>query len=203
MLQRLGTGLLVTEVMGQGVNTTTGDYSRGAAGFWVENGEIAYPVEGHHHRGQPARHVRRHRRGGHRRRSALAPAQRFDPARPDDHRGRMTSRRSCLGHKFTRQELASGCSICGKSPRMGVRSTRADERGSHERSTRQRRTPAAERSAATPPPPHHRATGPPPSRSRCGPRPNSASGRCSRICRHCSVACSPAPCSGWAASSAR
>ena len=45
MLKRLGTGLLVTEVMGQGVNTITGDYSRGAAGFWVENGEIAYPVE--------------------------------------------------------------------------------------------------------------------------------------------------------------
>jgi PmbA protein len=45
MLQRLGTGLLVTEVMGQGVSTTTGDYSRGAAGFWVENGRIAYPVE--------------------------------------------------------------------------------------------------------------------------------------------------------------
>ncbi|GLQ45244.1 PmbA protein [Dyella lipolytica] len=45
MLKRLGTGLLVTEVMGQGVNIITGDYSRGAAGFWVENGEIAYPVE--------------------------------------------------------------------------------------------------------------------------------------------------------------
>jgi PmbA protein len=45
MLQRLGTGLLVTEVMGQGVNALTGDYSRGAAGFWVENGEITYPVE--------------------------------------------------------------------------------------------------------------------------------------------------------------
>ena len=45
MLKRLGTGLLVTEVMGQGVNTITGDYSRGAAGFWVENGEIAYAVE--------------------------------------------------------------------------------------------------------------------------------------------------------------
>ena len=37
-------GLLVTEVMGQGVNLVTGDYSRGAAGFWVENGEIQYPV---------------------------------------------------------------------------------------------------------------------------------------------------------------
>ncbi|WP_240732297.1 MULTISPECIES: metalloprotease PmbA [Dyella] len=45
MLARLGTGLLVTEVMGQGVNTITGDYSRGAAGFWVENGKIAFPVE--------------------------------------------------------------------------------------------------------------------------------------------------------------
>jgi len=45
MLKRLGTGLLVTEVMGQGVSIVTGDYSRGASGFWIENGEIAYPVE--------------------------------------------------------------------------------------------------------------------------------------------------------------
>ncbi|WP_100753382.1 metalloprotease PmbA [Vibrio salilacus] len=44
MLNELGTGLLVTEVMGQGVNIVTGDYSRGAAGFWVENGQIQYPV---------------------------------------------------------------------------------------------------------------------------------------------------------------
>ena len=44
MLSRLGTGLLLTELMGQGVNTVTGDYSRGAAGFWVENGQIQYPV---------------------------------------------------------------------------------------------------------------------------------------------------------------
>lgn len=43
-LARLGTGLLVTELMGQGVNGVTGDYSRGASGFWVENGVIAYPV---------------------------------------------------------------------------------------------------------------------------------------------------------------
>ena len=41
----MGTGLLVTEMMGQGVNIVTGDYSRGASGFWVENGEIQYPVE--------------------------------------------------------------------------------------------------------------------------------------------------------------
>jgi PmbA protein len=44
MLRLLGTGLLVTELMGQGVNGVTGDYSRGATGFWVENGAIAYPV---------------------------------------------------------------------------------------------------------------------------------------------------------------
>lgn len=44
MLQKLGTGLFVTELMGQGVNYVTGDYSRGASGFWVENGRIAYPV---------------------------------------------------------------------------------------------------------------------------------------------------------------
>jgi PmbA protein len=45
MLKQLDTGLLVTELMGQGVNILTGDYSRGAAGFWVENGQIQYPVE--------------------------------------------------------------------------------------------------------------------------------------------------------------
>ena len=45
MLKQLDTGLLVTELMGQGVNMVTGDYSRGAAGFWVENGKIQYPVE--------------------------------------------------------------------------------------------------------------------------------------------------------------
>lgn len=45
MLEKLGTGLLVTELMGQGVNIVTGDYSRGAAGFWVENGIIQYPVQ--------------------------------------------------------------------------------------------------------------------------------------------------------------
>jgi PmbA protein len=45
MLKRLDTGLLVTELMGQGVNNVTGDYSRGASGFWVQHGEIQYPVE--------------------------------------------------------------------------------------------------------------------------------------------------------------
>jgi PmbA protein len=45
LLREMGRGLVVTELMGQGVNTVTGDYSRGASGFWVENGEIAYPVQ--------------------------------------------------------------------------------------------------------------------------------------------------------------
>ena len=45
LLQQLGSGLLVTELMGQGVNGVTGDYSRGATGFWVQAGEIAYPVQ--------------------------------------------------------------------------------------------------------------------------------------------------------------
>lgn len=46
LLNRMGTGLLVTSMIGQGVNLTTGDYSRGAKGFWVENGQIQYPVDG-------------------------------------------------------------------------------------------------------------------------------------------------------------
>ena len=45
LLAEMGTGLLVTDLMGQGVNAVTGDYSRGAAGFWVEGGEIAFPVD--------------------------------------------------------------------------------------------------------------------------------------------------------------
>ncbi|MBY0342048.1 MAG: metalloprotease PmbA [Rhodocyclaceae bacterium] len=44
LIRKMGRGLLVTELLGQGVNYVTGDYSRGAAGYWVENGEIAYPV---------------------------------------------------------------------------------------------------------------------------------------------------------------
>ncbi len=45
LLREMGRGLLVTDMLGHGINPVTGDYSRGAAGFWVENGEIAYPVE--------------------------------------------------------------------------------------------------------------------------------------------------------------
>ena len=45
LMKRMGRGLLITEQLGQGVNSVTGDYSRGAAGFWIEDGAIAYPVE--------------------------------------------------------------------------------------------------------------------------------------------------------------
>jgi len=45
LLKRMGRGLVVTELLGHGINGVTGDYSRGAAGFWVENGQIAYPVQ--------------------------------------------------------------------------------------------------------------------------------------------------------------
>ena len=44
MLQKLGTGLFVIELMGHGLNPVTGDYSRGASGFWVEKGQIVFPV---------------------------------------------------------------------------------------------------------------------------------------------------------------
>ena len=44
LIAGIGTGLLVTELIGQGVNMITGEYSRGASGFWIESGEIAFPV---------------------------------------------------------------------------------------------------------------------------------------------------------------
>jgi PmbA protein len=46
LFKKMNKGLYITELMGQGVNLTTGDYSRGASGYWIENGEIQYPVEG-------------------------------------------------------------------------------------------------------------------------------------------------------------
>ena len=46
LLQQMGTGVYITEVMGQGINLVTGDYSRGASGFWVEGGELKHPIEG-------------------------------------------------------------------------------------------------------------------------------------------------------------
>jgi len=45
LLKQMNSGLLITDMIGFGVNQVTGDYSRGASGFWIENGEIQYPVE--------------------------------------------------------------------------------------------------------------------------------------------------------------
>ena len=45
LLQQMGTGLMVTELIGNGINGITGDYSRGAVGYWIENGMIMHPVE--------------------------------------------------------------------------------------------------------------------------------------------------------------
>jgi len=63
MLKKMGRGLFVTEMLGQGSNLLTGDYSRGAAGYWVENGEIVHPVE-EITVAEPEGHVPRHRRRG-------------------------------------------------------------------------------------------------------------------------------------------
>ena len=64
---RMGTGLFVTELMGQGVNGVTGDYSRGASGFWVENGAHRLSGARGHHRRQPARDVPQRAGAGRRR----------------------------------------------------------------------------------------------------------------------------------------
>ena len=87
--KRMGRGLLVTEQLGHGVNPVTGDYSRGAAGFWVENGEIAYPVEEITIAGNLQGHVPRHRRRRQRRRPARLASCRLDSRRPHD--GRRTA----------------------------------------------------------------------------------------------------------------
>ena len=79
----MGTGLLVTELMGQGVNGVTGDYSRGASGYWVENGALAYPVHEITIAGNLQADVSRHRRARHGR----------GRARRDPHRLRAAARR--------------------------------------------------------------------------------------------------------------
>ncbi len=97
MLRRLGTGLLVTELIGQGVNYVTGDYSRGASGFWVEKGVIQLPGRGDHGRRQPAADVRCHRRRGNGRSRSRQQDQRFRAGRKHDGRRRLT--RSSYPHR--------------------------------------------------------------------------------------------------------
>ncbi len=92
MLALMDRGLLVTELMGQGVNGVTGDYSRGAAGFWVEDGRIAYPV----HEVTIAGNLKDMYRSivdvGCGRGSARRHSHRLDPRRADDDRRRVTRR---------------------------------------------------------------------------------------------------------------
>ena len=89
MLTLMDRGLYVTELMGQGVNGVTGDYSRGAGGFWVENGRIQYPVHEVTIAGQPQGHVSEDRRRRVRHRRARRHPHRLDPHRRDDHRRRV------------------------------------------------------------------------------------------------------------------
>ena len=84
MLRKLGTGLFVIELMGQGVNYVTGDYSRGASGFWVENGEIAYPVQEITIAGNLQGHVGGHRGRGRRRLQLRRQDGGLDPGQPDE-----------------------------------------------------------------------------------------------------------------------
>ena len=92
LLARMGTGLYVTELMGQGVNGVTGDYSRGASGFWVEDGAIAYPV----HEITIAGNLRDMYRGivarRHRCRHARRDPLRLGAGGRDDHRRRVSGR---------------------------------------------------------------------------------------------------------------
>ena len=92
LMRRMGRGLFVTEQLGQGVNPVTGDYSRGAAGFWIEDGAIAYPVEEITIAGNLKRHLPRHRGDRARRRSPRLASHGIHPGRPDD-RGRALSGR--------------------------------------------------------------------------------------------------------------
>ncbi len=70
LLADVKAGFYVTELMGFGVNMVTGDYSRGAAGLWIENGELTFAVEESHHRRQPEGDAQQHRR--HRRRPGIS-----------------------------------------------------------------------------------------------------------------------------------
>ena len=94
MLRQMGEGLLVTELMGPGVNGVTGDYSRGASGFWVEGGAIAFPV----HEVTIASNLRDMFRGivavGTRRRYPRRDSHRLGSHRRHDHRGRIGPRDS-------------------------------------------------------------------------------------------------------------
>ena len=92
LIRSVKNGLYVTELIGFGVNGVTGDYSRGAVGMWIENGELAYPVEEITVAGQPARHAARRRGSGERPRVPRPHLRPDAPDRPDDGRGILRRR---------------------------------------------------------------------------------------------------------------
>ena len=91
MLRKMRRGLLVTELLGQGVNLVTGDYSRGAAGYWVEGGEIAFPVEEITIAGNLKANVQANRGHRQRRAGAQRPLVGLHPGREHDHRRGIVS----------------------------------------------------------------------------------------------------------------
>ena len=107
LLRRMGRGLFVTEQLGQGVNPVTGDYSRGAAGFWVEGRRDRVSRRGDHDRRQPQGHLPRHRRDRPRCRSPRLAPHRIHPGRTDDRGGPMTPGRA------TPRSLAVDCDRAG------------------------------------------------------------------------------------------
>ncbi len=92
LMKMMGRGLLVTEMLGSGINMVTGDYSRGAAGFWVENGEIAYPVQEITVAGNLKDMFLGIAGGGQRRRQARFQAMRLGADRAHDGRRGLTPR---------------------------------------------------------------------------------------------------------------
>ena len=110
--KQMGRGLLVTELMGQGVNLVTGDYSRGAAGYWVEDGEIRFPVEEITIAGNLRRDVRRDRRHRQRRPGAQRPLVRLDPDREHDRRGGLEPERRRLATNQPRAYCLTSMVAC-------------------------------------------------------------------------------------------
>ena len=95
LVRAMGRGLVVTELMGQGVNPVTGDYSRGAVGFWVEGGEIRYPVEEVTIAGNLPAMYRGIVAVGRRRAGARLAVDGLDPRGAHDRRGQLSAREFC------------------------------------------------------------------------------------------------------------
>ena len=117
LLKQMGTGLLVTELMGQGVNGVTGDYSRGASGFWVEEGVLTHPVHEITIAGNLKQMYRDIVALGTDVDAARRHSHRLDPAVRDDYRGRVALSRGGTGSRRTACGGCSGSSIRSRSVR--------------------------------------------------------------------------------------